>query len=101
MIMSLRNYFKRFEVNKMATKPKKETAIIVKELIEINKKVERLRVWNDKVDFLNTVLSNFIKLMIVGGLLYSFFVKDILLMLLFIGTAIVNLGDWNERTRTE
>ena len=72
---------------------KRETAVIVKELIEHKKDIERLRVWKDKFNFLDVVFRNFVKALVISGLLYSFFTKDTLLMLLFIGVAIVGIGE--------
>ena len=74
-------------------KMKRETAVIVKELIEHKNDIARLRVWKDKFNFLDVVFRNFVKALVISGLLYSFFTKDTLLMLLFIGVAIVGIGE--------
>ena len=74
----------------------KENKVIVKELIEMNSKVQKLRSWQDKFDFIEATLKNIVKAAIATGMLVAYYKGDMMMLLLLIGVAILTLGYWNK-----
>ena len=74
----------------------KENNVIVKEIIEMNNRVQKLHSWQDKFDFIEATLKNIVKAAIAIGMLVAYYKGDMMMMLLLIGTAILALGYWNK-----
>ena len=70
---------------------------VVREILKLNEDIRRLKLWKDKIDFVDTIMKSIIKGLIIVGLVYSYFTKDNLLMLLFIGVAVLILGVWRDK----
>ena len=76
--------------------PSKDTKVIVKEIIEMNRKVEKLRLWQGQFDFLDGFFKNTVKTLIIVGMVIAYYKKDMMLIILFIGIFIVALGFWGK-----
>jgi len=79
----------------MPNKP--DMKVVTKELIEMHKKVEKLSIFRDKFNFLEMIVEDIIKAILLAGMIYAYYKKDILLMLLFIGTAVLAVGYWKQK----
>ena len=73
--------------------------VVTKELIAMHKKVEKLSTFRDKFDFLEIIVRDAIKAIILAGMIYSYYKKDILLMLLFIGASVLALDYWKQEAK--